>query len=68
MRAKDRQAAESVFDRDRRREAEIKSALGLEASKHQAALKNMHRLRLLRLERDAKNLPTSESHVSQSGR
>jgi hypothetical protein len=68
MRAKDRQAAESVFDRDKRREAEIKSALGLEAFKHQAALKNMHRLRLLRLERDAKNLPTSESHVSQSGR
>ena len=29
----------------------------MEATKHQAALKNMHRLRQLRLERDAKNLP-----------
>jgi hypothetical protein len=46
-------AAESVFDKNKRREAEINSALEQERVRHEAAVKNMSRLRLLRLERDA---------------
>jgi hypothetical protein len=66
MGTKDRQAAESVFDRNTRREAEIKSALDLQAAKHQAAMKNMQRLRSLRLERDAKNQP-AKRRINRSG-
>jgi hypothetical protein len=47
--------AESVFEREQRREREIKNAAQLEAERHVAAIKNMHRLRALRLERDNKN-------------
>ena len=47
--------AESVFERQQRREKEIKDALQLEAERHEAAIKNMHRLRALRLERDDSN-------------
>ena len=46
--------AESVFDRNRRREAEINEVLKQEAARHEAAVKNMHRLRALRLAREAK--------------
>jgi hypothetical protein len=46
--------AETVFEREQRREKEISSALRLEAHRHEAAVKNMHRLRALRLERDQK--------------
>jgi hypothetical protein len=53
MRAKDREIAESVFDMSKRREAEISSALQQEHAKHEAAMKNMQRLRSLRLQRDA---------------
>jgi hypothetical protein len=51
---KARSVAESVFDRSRRRETEIAEALKQEAARHEAAVKNMHRLRALRLARDAK--------------
>lgn len=44
--------AETVFEREQRREKEIKDALKLEAERHEAAIKNMHRLRALRQERD----------------
>jgi hypothetical protein len=47
--------AETVFEREQRREKEIKDALKLEAERHEAAVKNMHRLRALRLERDENN-------------
>jgi hypothetical protein len=57
MSSKDRQPGESVFDRDRRREAEIKSALDLEAAKHRAVIRNMQRLRALRLQREAQSSP-----------
>jgi hypothetical protein len=50
-----RLVAESVFDRNRRREAEIDEALKQEAARHEAAVKNMHRLRALRLARAAKS-------------
>ena len=48
------QREESVFERTQRREEEINHALKLEAERHEAAIKNMHRLRALRLARDAK--------------
>jgi hypothetical protein len=46
-------AAESAFNKSERREAEINGALQQERAKHEAAVKNMRRLRLLRLQRDA---------------
>lgn len=46
-----RVVAESVFDRNRRRETEINEALKQEAARHAV---EAHRLRALRLERDQK--------------
>jgi hypothetical protein len=51
---KQRAFAETVFEREQRREKEIKDALKLEAQRRDAVVKNMHRLRSLRLERDQK--------------
>jgi len=50
---KQRAVAESVFSRNQRREAEINDALRQEAARHEAAVENMHRLRMLRLAREA---------------
>jgi hypothetical protein len=50
-----REAVESLLERTQRREEEINHALKLEAERHEAVLKNMHRLRALRLARDAKS-------------
>jgi hypothetical protein len=44
-----RQRAESVFNREQRREREIAASVDLEAARHQAAIENMKRLRALRL-------------------
>ena len=55
MRAKDREVAEFVFDKNKRREAEIADAIRQEDARHKAALENMHRLRELRLKRDGNN-------------
>jgi hypothetical protein len=49
-----RVVAECVFDRNKRREAEINEALKQEEARREAAVKNMLRLRALRLARDAK--------------
>jgi hypothetical protein len=49
------EVAESLFERNQQREIEINEALKLEAERHAAAVKNMHRLRALRLARDAKS-------------
>jgi hypothetical protein len=46
--------AESLFGNSNRREAELNTALEQERARREAAIKNMNRLRLLRLERDAK--------------
>jgi hypothetical protein len=46
---------ENVFDRNQRREAEINEALKQEAVRHAAVVKNMHRLRALRLAREEKS-------------
>ena len=48
------EVAESLFERNQRREMEINEALKLEAERHEAVIKNMHRLRALRLARDEK--------------
>jgi hypothetical protein len=50
---KARAVAESLFDRNQKRNAEIAEAMKQEADRHDAAVKNMHRLRALRLARDA---------------
>jgi hypothetical protein len=52
--ARTRLVAESVFDRNRRRKVEINEALKQGVARHEAAVKNMQRLRALRLARDAK--------------
>ena len=48
------QRSEATLDRNQRREAEINEALKQEAARHAAAIKNMHRLRALRLAQDEK--------------
>jgi hypothetical protein len=50
-----RAVAETAFDRNQRREMEINDALKQEHARRVAAVKNMYRLRALRLERDAKS-------------
>jgi RNase P/RNase MRP subunit p30 len=47
--SKQRAVAESVFNRNQRREAEINDALAQEAARHEAAIENVYRLRALRL-------------------
>jgi hypothetical protein len=49
-----KQRAETAFQRNQRRESEISDALKQEAARHAAAVKNMHRLRALRLAQNAK--------------
>jgi hypothetical protein len=44
--------AETVFQRELTRDKEIKDALKMEAERHEATVRNMHRLRALRLQRD----------------
>jgi hypothetical protein len=51
---KQREVAETIFDRNKRREAEINDALKQDQARHEAAIKNMQRLRALRLAQDAK--------------
>jgi hypothetical protein len=49
-----REIAESAFERNQRRETEINDALKQEHARREAAIKNMYRLRSLRLARDTK--------------
>src|SRR5215469_482099 len=53
MSEKTREVAESAFQKYQRREAEIAVALREEQARHDAAIKNMHRLRSLRLQHEA---------------
>ena len=48
------EVTESVFERNQRREAEINNALKQEAARREVVIRNMHRLRALRLARDEK--------------
>ena len=47
-----RALAETVFERNQRREVEINDAMKQENARREAAVKNMYRLRALRLERN----------------
>jgi len=60
MSAKEREVAESAFEKYKRREAEINVALQQEHARHEAAIKNMHRLRALRQQRDAQKPPAKK--------
>ena len=51
--AKARERAETLFERNEKREGEISDALKQEAARHEAAVANMHRLKALRLSRNA---------------
>ena len=55
MTDKQREIAETVFERNQRRETEIEEALKKEYARREAAIKNMYRLRALRLARDKKS-------------
>lgn len=55
--SKSREIAESIFERNQKREAELQDALRREAARHAALVSNMHRLRALRLQRDSKRVP-----------
>jgi hypothetical protein len=46
-----RERAESLFDREKRRKAEIADALTREQARYDAVIRNMLRLRALRLSR-----------------
>ena len=66
MSAKTREVAESAFEKYQRREAEIASALRQEQARHEAAIKNMQRLRSLRLQREAQTPPPAKAKSPQS--
>jgi len=59
-RTRQRELAESLFDRKMNRENETDSALTEEQAEHAAVVKNMQRLRALRLSRKAK-MPSKQS-------
>jgi hypothetical protein len=54
MSERDRKVAEATFDKKQKREAEINEVLKQEDARRDATMKNMQRLRALRIERDAK--------------
>jgi hypothetical protein len=56
--------AETVFERNQRRDAETNEALKQENARREAAVKNMYRLRALRLERDQKAKRQVSGHRS----
>jgi hypothetical protein len=58
--------AESQFERNQRREAEVENALKQERARHEATVNNMHRLRALRLARDAKSIGGAMSAADSS--
>jgi hypothetical protein len=54
MSERDRKAAEATFNKKQKREAEINEVLKQEDARRDATMKNMQRLRALRIERDTK--------------
>ena len=50
---KARERAETLFERNQKREKEIGDALKQQAARHEAAVANMRRLRAVRLSRKA---------------
>jgi len=70
--AKHIERAESVFQRNERREAEINDALKQEEARHAAVVKNMHRLRAcdcraVKRKRGARSLIDDWHKVAQCG-
>ena len=61
-----REIVESQLERNQRREAEVEDALKQERGRHEAAVNNMHRLRALRLARDAKSISGAMSAPDSS--
>jgi hypothetical protein len=66
-----RELAETVFERSQRREKEINNALKQEHARREAAVKNMYRLRALRLARDARPIGVAwvinrDAHAAKS--
>jgi hypothetical protein len=61
---KRREIAERVFDRNRRRETEINEGLKQEAARHAAVVKNMQRLRALRLAQNEKATVKFGAHIN----
>jgi hypothetical protein len=59
--------SETVSERDQRREAEIAVALQGEAGRHDAAIKNMHRLRALRLAHGQNKAVISKNKSAPNG-
>jgi hypothetical protein len=55
MTEQQRENAESLFQRNQAREVKINDALKEEYARREAAIKNMYRLRALRLTRDVSN-------------
>lgn len=55
-----RKLAETIFERNERREAEINDAMKQEHARREAAVKNMYRLRALRLAKLANNQTESK--------
>ena len=53
MDEKSRDVAEAAFKKYERRDAKINEAIRQEHTRQEDVVKNMHRLRLLRLEREA---------------
>ena len=63
-----REVAETVFNRNQRREAEINEALKQEYARREAAVKNMYRLRALRIAREEKAKTAQPSEPLARGR
>jgi hypothetical protein len=55
MTEQQRENAESLFQRNQAREVKINDALKEEYARREAAIKNMYRLKALRLARDVSN-------------
>jgi hypothetical protein len=50
-----RQRPETLFDREKRRDGEIADAMKEEQARHDATIRNMHRLKALRLSQATRN-------------
>ena len=62
-----RELAETVFERNERREAEINDAVKQEHARREAAVKNMYRLQALRIARDEKTKTSQSSEPLARG-
>jgi hypothetical protein len=61
---KARERAETLFERNEKREGEISDALKQEAARYEATVANMHRLKALRLSRSASEIRIKPSNTA----